>query len=75
MERRLRVGLRVYCEPTEEAPIGDVTSASVTGVVGRLGMTMSLCMGVSVDCADRLCISMSVKASLIPVVVWESWLG
>src|ERR1044072_1248060 len=36
MKRRLRVGLRVYCEPMGEALIGDVTSASVTGVVGRL---------------------------------------
>src|ERR1044071_209683 len=34
VERQLRVGLRVYCEPTGEAPIGVVTSASVTGVVG-----------------------------------------
>src|ERR1044071_7616804 len=34
VERRLRVGLRVYCELTGEAPIGDVTSTSVTGGVG-----------------------------------------
>ena len=34
VERRLRIGFHVYCEPTGEAPIGVVTSASVTGVVG-----------------------------------------
>src|ERR1044071_6669725 len=57
MEHRLHVRLRVYCELTGEVPIGDVTSTSIIGVVGRFGMTMSLCMGVSVDCADQLCIS------------------